>query len=115
MMEAENPGDKILTILLEALTTISYLRGKDERAASIAEYALDHYEKALRYAGHAEGVGELPYLPGLCPEQRNHHALRRNNDRRSINYGPPAGLADQRLGAERRMNSDRRSLEQTYS
>lgn len=109
MKEAENPGDKILTILLEALTTISYLRGKDERAASIAEYALDQYEKALRCAGRAEGAGELPYLPGLCPDQRNHHALRRSNDRRSINYGPPAGLADQRLGAERRRNSDRRS------
>lgn len=109
MKEAENPGDKILTILLEALTTISYLRGNDERAASIAEYALDQYEKSLRHVGHGEGVGELPYLPGLCPDQRNHHALRRSNDRRSINYGPPAGLADQRLGAERRMNSDRRS------
>ena len=114
MNEVENPGEKLLTILLEALTTISYLRGNDERAASIAEYALDQYENALRYAGHAEGAGELPYLPGLCPDQRNHHALRRCNDRRSINYGPPAGLADQRLGTERRMNSDRRSQEQTY-
>ena len=83
MKEAENPGEKILTILLEALTTISYLRGNDERAASIAEYALDQYENALRCAGRAEVVGELQYLPGLCPEQRNLLALRRNNDRRS--------------------------------
>lgn len=115
MNEAENPGEKILTILLEALTTISYLRGNDARAASIAEYALDQYENALRCAGRSEGVGELQYLPGLCPDQRNLHALRRRNDRRYINCGPPAGLAEQRLGTDRRMNSDRRSQEQTYS
>lgn len=114
MTEAENPGEKILTILLEALTTISYLRGKDEWAASIAEYALDQYERAMRHAGYAEGDGEVAYLPGLCPEQRNHQALRRCSDRRSVNFGPPIGQAEKRLSAERRMNSDRRSLEQTY-
>lgn len=115
MTESANPGDKGLRILLEALTTISYLRGQDGRAASIAEYALDQYENTLCHAGHAEGANDLPYLPGLCPEQRNHLALRRSYDRRSINYGPPAGKADQRLGADRRMNSDRRGQDQTYS
>jgi hypothetical protein len=115
MKEAENPGEKLLTILLEALTTISYLRGNDERAAGIAEYALDQYEKALRCAGHSEGIGEMQYLPGLCPEQRNLDALRRSNDRRSVNFGPPVGKTDQRRSAERRMNSDRRSRDQAYS
>ncbi|NTV72147.1 MAG: hypothetical protein HGA71_18655 [Azonexaceae bacterium] len=115
MAEQEYPGEKTIRILLEALTTISYLRGNDQRAAGIAEYALDQYEKALRYAGHSEGIGEMQYLPGLCLEQRNQHALRRSYDRRSINYGPPAGQADQRLCSDRRMNSDRRYLEQTYS
>jgi hypothetical protein len=115
MTEAENPGEKTIRILLEALTTISYLRGQDERAAGIAEYALDQYAKAMRHGGHAEGFGELQYLPGLCPELRNHHALRRSNDRRSINYGPPMGRTEQRLGADRRMNPDRRSQDQAYS
>jgi hypothetical protein len=115
MTEPANPGDKGLRILLEALTTISYLRGQDGRAASIAEYALDQYENAMRCAGNLDGADDRPYLPGLCPEKRNLHALRRNYDRRSINYGPPAGQADQRLGADRRMNSDRRGQDQTYS
>ncbi|MBT9523057.1 MAG: hypothetical protein IV101_19445 [Dechloromonas sp.] len=115
MMESEIPGEKTLRILLEALTTISYLRGQDERAAGIAEYALDQYERALRHGGLAEGIGELQYLPGLYPEQRNLHALRRNYDRRSINYGPPIERAEQRLGADRRMNPDRRGQEQACS
>ncbi|MBS1144300.1 MAG: hypothetical protein H6R14_1706 [Proteobacteria bacterium] len=115
MTEAEKAGEQTIRILLEALTTISYLRGQDERAAGIAEFALDQYEKAMRHGGHVEGSTELQYLPGLCPEQRNLHALRRNYDRRSINYGPPIGQAEQRLGAERRINLDRRSEEQAYS
>lgn len=108
MREPANPGEKGLRILLEALTTISYLRGQEGRAASIAEYALDQYEKALRCAGSSEGVAELPYLPGLCPEQRNDHARRRSSDRRYVNSGPPFGQAERRLDADRRLNPDRR-------
>lgn len=107
MMEPPNQGDKGLRILLEALTTISYLRGQEVRAAAIAEYALNQYEEALRYAGHAEGTAN-PYLPGLCPEQRNHLALRRAIDRRYIDSGPPFGVAERRVGADRRLSPDRR-------
>lgn len=81
MTELANPGDKGLRILLEALTTISYLRGQEGRAAAIAEYALNQYEETLRYAGHGDCADD-PFLPGLCPEQRNHLALRRAIDRR---------------------------------
>lgn len=108
MTEAENPGDKGLRILLEALTTISYLRREEGRAAAIAEYALDLYEKAMRHAETSGGESELPYLPGLCPEQRNHYA-RRRVDRRHTNSGPPAGEFERRYKADRRVNPDRRS------
>ena len=70
MTDQSNPGDKGLRILLEALTTISYLKREDGRAAAIAEYALDQYENAIRHAGASEGFYEGPYLPGLHPEQR---------------------------------------------
>jgi hypothetical protein len=97
MTEQATPGDKGLRILLEALTTISYLKGDEGRASAIAEYALDLYEKAMRDA----------YLPGLCPEQRNHNS-RRRVDRRHMNGTPPAGEIERRINAERRMNPDRR-------
>lgn len=107
MTEQATPGDKGLRILLEALTTISYLKGEEGRASAIAEYALDLYEKAVRHAEAFEGEAEIPYLPGFCPEQRN-HSSRRRVDRRHMNGTPPAGEIERRINAERRMNPDRR-------
>lgn len=108
MTEHANPGDKGLRILLEALTTISYMRGEDGRAAAVAEFALDQFERTLRYVGHEGDAAELPYLPGLCPDKRNYLVRQRVNDRRSINSGPPPGVAERRFGTDRRLNPDRR-------
>lgn len=85
MTEQAAPNDREVIILLEALTTISYLKSEDGRASAIAEYALDSYEKAIR----------------------NVNAGRRN-DRRNVNGGSLAGLAERRLGRDRRINPDRR-------
>lgn len=106
MTESANPGDKGLRVLLEALTTISYLRGQEVRAASIAEYALDQYENAMRCAGHPEGLADLPYFPGLRPEQRC--LPWRRIERRYKKDGPPVGLVERRQIADRRVNPDRR-------
>ncbi|MBU1363324.1 MAG: hypothetical protein KKE51_05810 [Gammaproteobacteria bacterium] len=85
MTEQANPNDRGVTILLEALTTISYLKRGDGRAAAIAEYALDGYETAMRNVNTGRRI-----------------------DRRSVNGGSPAGLAERRLGRDRRINPDRR-------
>lgn len=50
MTDQADPHDKAIRILLEALTTISYLKGGDGRASAIAEYALDRYGKIIREA-----------------------------------------------------------------
>jgi hypothetical protein len=113
MTEQANPGDKGLRILLEALTTISYLKRDEARAAAIAEYALDQYENALRNAGTYEDVSDGPYLPGLHPEQRV-CPPRRRADRRHANGELPVGLAERRLNADRRINPDRRCQVPTY-
>lgn len=109
MTDQSNPGDKGLRILLEALTTISYLKRDEGRAAAIAEYALDRYEHALSDATAAEG----PYLPGLHPEQRV-CPPRRRAERRHANGELPVGLAERRLNADRRVNPDRRCQPSTY-
>jgi hypothetical protein len=113
MTDQVNPGDKGLRILLEALTTISYLKREERRAAAIAEYALDRYENALREAGTADGFSEGPYLPGLHPEQRV-CPPRRRADRRHANCELPVGMAERRLNADRRVNPDRRCQSPTY-
>lgn len=107
MTEPANPNDKGLRILLEALTTISYLKGGDGRAAAIAEYALDQYGKAIRNAKAAECAFETQLFPDHYPERRNHHG-RRRIDRREVNSGPRSGQAERRLNADRRVNPDRR-------
>jgi hypothetical protein len=107
MTDQSNPGDKGLRILLEALTTISYLKREDGRAAAIAEYALDQYENAIRHAGASEGFYEGPYLPGLHPEQRV-CPPRRRADRRHANCELPVDVVERRLNADRRVNPDRR-------
>src|SRR5574343_130909 len=107
MTDQANPGDKGLRILLEALTTISYLKRDEGRAAAIAEYALDQYENALGHDGASVGVSEDSYLPALLPEQRV--ALpSRDIDRRCSNDGLPAGLMERRLNVDRRVSPDRR-------
>jgi hypothetical protein len=107
MTELADPNDKGLRILLEALTTISYLKGGDGRAACIAEYALDRYVKSIRNASAADRETEMQGFPGQHPEQRN-HSSRRGIDRRHANGGPPVGEAERRLDADRRVNPDRR-------
>ncbi len=113
MTDQTNPGGKGLRILLEALTTISYLKRDDARAAAIAEYALDRYENALRVAGTTDGVYDGPYLPGLHPEQRV-CPPRRRVDRRHLNGKLPLGQVERRLNADRRVNPDRRCHPPTY-
>jgi|GEM_PF-2407207 len=113
MTDQTNPGDKGLRILLEALTTISYLKRDEARAAAIAEYALDRYENALRNAGCYEDASDGPYLPGLHPEQRV-CPPRRRMDRRHVNGKPPVGQLERRLNADRRINPDRRCHPPTY-
>lgn len=107
MTEPANPNDKGLRILLEALTTISYLKGGDGRAAAIAEYALDQYGKAIRNAKTSECVSETLLFADHYPEQRNYPS-RRRIDRRVVNNGPRIGQAERRLNADRRVNPDRR-------
>lgn len=107
MTEPANPNDKGLRILLEALTTISYLKGGDGRAAAIAEYALDQYGKTIRNAKAAECVSETQFFSDHCPEQR-HYPGRRRIDRREVNSGPRIGQTERRLNADRRVNPDRR-------
>lgn len=107
MTEPANPNNKGLRILLEALTTISYLKGGDGRAAAIAEYALDQYGKAIRNTEAAEGVSETQLFPDHYPAQGNYHG-RRRIDRREVNSGPRIGQAERRLNADRRVNPDRR-------
>ena len=58
MTEPATPNNKGLRILLEALTTISYLKGGEGRAAAIAEYALDQFGKTIRNAKASERVSE---------------------------------------------------------
>lgn len=107
MTEPANPDDKGLRILLEALTTISYLKGGDGRAAAIAEYALDRFGKTIRNAKASEYVSETLLFPDHYPEQRTNHG-RRRIDRREVNSGPRSGHAERRLNADRRVNPDRR-------
>lgn len=107
MTEPANPNDKGLRILLEALTTISYLKGGEGRAAAIAEYALDQFGKTIRNAKASEGVSETQLFSDHYPEQRNNHG-RRRIDRREVNSGPRIGQAERRLNADRRANPDRR-------
>jgi hypothetical protein len=107
MTEQVDPNDKGLRIVLEALTTISYLKGVDGRAAAIAEYALDQYGKAIRAPSAADRETGTQGFPGAYQEQRDHHA-RRRIDRRHVNIGPLVGLAERRLIADRRVNPDRR-------
>lgn len=113
MTDQINPGDKGLRILLEALTTISYLKRDEARAAAIAEYALDRYENALRDAGFCEDVSDGPYLPGMHPEQRI-SPQRRRGDRRHLKGMLPLGLVERRLNADRRINPDRRCHPPVY-
>ncbi len=107
MTEPAPPDNKGLRILLEALTTISYLKGGEGRAAAIAEYALDQFGKAIRNAKASECVSETQLFPDHYPEQRNYHG-RRRIDRRDVNSGPRIGQAERRLNADRRVNPDRR-------
>lgn len=107
MTEPANPNNKGLRILLEALTTISYLKGGDGRAAAIAEYALDQYEKAIRNAKAAECVSETQLFSDHYPAQGNYRG-RRRIDRREVNSGPRIGQAERRFNADRRVNPDRR-------
>lgn len=107
MTEPAKPNDKGLRILLEALTTISYLKGGEGRAAAIAEYALDQFGKTLRNAKASECVSETQLFPDHYPEQRNYQG-RRRTDRREVNSGPRIGQAERRLNADRRVNPDRR-------
>jgi len=107
MTAPATPNDKGLRILLEALTTISYLKGGDGRAAAIAEYALDQYGKAIRNAKTPECVSETLLFADHYPEQRSSHG-RRRIDRREVNSGPRSGQAERRLNADRRVNPDRR-------
>ena len=120
MTEQANPNGKALRILLEALTTISYLKGGDGRAAAIAEYALNRYEKVTRNANTSDRQSayyapentmewgtETQSFPEHHLEQRNHHT-RRRIDRRHVNSGPPAEQAERRLSADRRVNAERR-------
>lgn len=107
MTEPANPNNKGLRILLEALTTISYLKGGEGRAAAIAEYALDQFGKTIRNGKAAEGISETLLFPDHYPEQRNNHG-RRRIDRRGVNSGPRIGQAERRLNADRRVTPDRR-------
>lgn len=113
MTDQINPGDKGLRILLEALTTISYLKRDEARAAAIAEYALDRYENALRNAGSSDDAADGPYLPGLHPEQRV-CPPRRRVERRHVNGKLPLGQKERRLNADRRIKPDRRCHPPTY-
>lgn len=121
MTEQDEPSDKGLRILLEALTTISYQKREDGRAAAIAEYALDQYERSILEAG-AAGRGpseygalgvvvdrgsELLSIPAYHPEQRNQHARRRSDRLYGISEAL-AGSAERRRNADRRVNPDRR-------
>jgi hypothetical protein len=116
--EQDDPKDKGVRILLEALTTISYQKGGDGRAAAIAEYALDQYGRAIQEAGAAdrqygapgeivERGAELQSISGHLPEQRNQHARRRSD--RLYGMGEAlVGPAERRRNADRRVNPDRR-------
>jgi hypothetical protein len=121
MAEQADPNDNVLTILLEALTTISYLKREDGRAAAIAEYALDRYEKTIRNAdsfakrlsetGTPEGIQKWETapqnFPGHLAEQRMNQT-RQGTERRLADSWRPAGQAERRLFADRRVNPDRR-------
>lgn len=118
MTDQADPHDKAIRILLEALTTISYLKGGGGRASAIAEYALDRYGKLIREAASAdppspehgcllelkERPATIPGLPGRFP-QRGPGVCRRRNDRRHVNCGPPSGLAERRVIGDRRLSS----------
>ncbi len=121
MTEQDEPRDKGLRILLEALTTISYQKGGDGRAAAIAEYALDQYGRTILEAGAAGRVpseygapeavvdrgSELPSIPAYHPEQRNQYARRRSDRLYGISE-TLVGSAERRRNADRRVNPDRR-------
>lgn len=118
MTDQADPHDKAIRVLLEALTTISYLKGGDGRASAIAEYALDRYGKLIRETAGADQLRSAPAgspqikdppaarpgLPGRF-SQRNPGPCRRRNDRRHVNCGPPSGLAERRAIGDRRLNS----------
>lgn len=140
MTQEADPRSKRITILLEALTTISYLKGGDGKAAAIAEYALDQYGKSIRNAdasdrrrstyvsplgiqdrrsgeerrnrsgvqkGFSEWVTVAQLFLGCRADQRKMKS-RRKNARRHAENGPPAGLDERRLNADRRVVADRR-------
>jgi hypothetical protein len=121
MTEQADPNDSGLTTLLEALTTISYLKRGDGRAAAIAEYALDKYEKTMRDTspsatrqseqGIPEGIQKwgiaTQSIPGHLPEQCMNRS-RQGNERRLADRGRPAGQEERRFNADRRVNPDRR-------
>lgn len=115
MTDQADPHDKALRILLEALTTISYLKKEAGRASAIAEYALDRYGKAIRDADEVARLREeddtvcsirdwlaaRPGIPGRYFEQ-NRGACRRRNERRHVDCGPPPGCAERRQLGDRR-------------
>lgn len=108
MNDEADPADKRLRILLEALTTISYLKRAEGRAAAIAEYALDQYGRALRCGdGAADSETGSVGMPENQTAYRNQNT-RRRGDRRYANEGPPLGLVERRVGGDRRLNPDRR-------
>lgn len=107
MTDQADPDDKAIRILLEALTTISYLKGGDGRASAIAEYALDRYGKIIREAeagrrpdgGAVSPIREWPaakpgFSGGYSEANRSQH--RRRYERRHVNCGPPAGCVERR-------------------
>ncbi len=106
MTEQADHYDKGLRMLLEALTAISYLKAGEGRAAAIAEYALDQYEKALRNVDAYEDDTETQGFSGHDPERRSQSSHRRFD--RTVNSGPPLEQTDRRFGADRRVNPDRR-------
>jgi len=108
MNDEAGPNDKRIRILLEALTTISYLKRAEGRAAAIAEYALDQYGRALRGGADAADTDIVSMsMPENQMAYRNQNT-RRRGDRRHANEGPPLGLMERRLGGDRRLNPDRR-------
>lgn len=121
MTEQDDPKDKGVRILLEALTTISYQKGGDGRAAAIADYALDEYGRTRQEAsaadrrpseyGAPEDIvargSELQSIPGHHPEQRSQQS-RRQSDRLSVISDALVGQAERRRNADRRVNPDRR-------
>lgn len=115
MTEQADPPNKALRILLEALTTISYLKRESGQASAIAEFALDCYGKAIREAGAEDrSAPESDVVPSVR-EWRSarsgwsgryfepgHGQSRRHGERRRVDCGPPAGCAERRVLGDRR-------------